>query len=464
MCALALSWATTAAAEPEPWSDDDGLGVPKRHELDGYGFETGAEYRANWLYVNPVDLNGVKHRRASWIEHRLRLDGAVDYEEKVRIIVSVDALDGTLWGDNGTFGTPPSPNSGTRAAATNPNNAKPAIGYVGGDELDPDSYGYVLVPSDPVKIRRAYGEVSTPVGYASHRSSTVSGRNFAVGCRWRRPAQSLRLLQRWRHLRPHLVRHQALEALKPEAERDRSPTAAWWSRRSTTARLPAEIRRFGDDLQSAGGVVRYLQPDPKHQSNLELQGVYAHRWERDFDTDINIVTARAIARVQKLRVGAEGVAILGRTREVSDALSLINNDPIVRQKVKQFGARAVARWDEPAWTAYLEFDFASGRPQSEPRDRADAGVLRRRRQRRAADVRAHPGLRERSLERRRRRTAQAHRRQDLSGRASGQRGVLHERHRNLSAVRLPPARLACCSAAACSRLGRRPAWWIPRKA
>ena len=70
-----------------------------------------------------------------------------------------------MWGDNGTFGTPPSTNSGTRAAATNPNNAKPAIGYVGGDELNPDSYGYVLVPSDPVKVRRAYGELATPIGF-----------------------------------------------------------------------------------------------------------------------------------------------------------------------------------------------------------------------------------------------------------------------------------------------------------
>ncbi|HMR07372.1 MAG TPA: hypothetical protein PKA88_16435 [Polyangiaceae bacterium] len=64
--------------------------------------------------------------------------------------------------------------------------------------------------------------------------------------------------------------------------------------------------------------------------------------------------------MDKFSFGAEGVTIQGRTLEVSDALSLINNDPIVRQRVNQWGARAVARWDEPAWTAYLEFDYASG--------------------------------------------------------------------------------------------------------
>ena len=360
VCALALSWATTAAAEPEPWSDDDGLGKPQRHELDGYGFSTGAEYRANWLYVNPIDLNGVKHRRASWIEHRLRLDGAVDYDEKVRIVVSLDALDGTLWGDNGTFGTPPSTNSGTRAAATNPNNAKPAIGYVGGDELNPDSYGYVLVPSDPVKVRRAYGELATPIGFFRiGRQPSAEGTSLLVADGDGRP-------NRFGYSNAGdtadriLFATKPLEALKPEAERDRSAdrgmvVAAFYDRTASE-----QIRLFGDDLQSAGTMVRYKRPDPKHQSNLELMGIYAYRWEQDFSTSINIFTARAIARIQKLSVGAEGVTILGRTREVSDALSLINNDPIVRQKVQQFGARAVARWDEPTWTAYLEFDFASG--------------------------------------------------------------------------------------------------------
>ncbi len=165
----------------EPWADDDGIAGPTRHEFGDYGLQVGAEYRANWLYVNPVDLNGVKHRRASWVEHRLRLDATVDYDEKVRLVMSFDGLDGTLWGDNGTFGQSPSPNSGTRVAATNPNNAKPGVGYVGGDELDPDSYGYVLVPSDSFKLRRAYGEVVTPVGLLRiGRQPTTEGMSILV--------------------------------------------------------------------------------------------------------------------------------------------------------------------------------------------------------------------------------------------------------------------------------------------
>src|SRR5258706_13653874 len=112
--AAVCTFASAAAADPEPWSEDDGLGVPVRHEFGDTGIELGAEYRSNWLYINPIDLNGTKHRRASWIEHRLRLDSSVDYDEKVRLVISVDALDGTLWGDNGTVGANPTTNSGTR--------------------------------------------------------------------------------------------------------------------------------------------------------------------------------------------------------------------------------------------------------------------------------------------------------------------------------------------------------------
>lgn len=356
-----LSVAAPARAQVvEPWADDDGIAAPTRHEFGDYGLQVGAEYRANWLYVNPVDLNGVKHRRASWVEHRLRLDATVDYDEKVRLVMSFDGLDGTLWGDNGTFGQSPSPNSGTRVAATNPNNAKPSVGYVGGDELDPDSYGYVLVPSDSFKLRRAYGEVVTPVGLLRiGRQPTTEGMSILV-------ADGDGRTNRFGYANAGdttdrvLFVTKPLEGFKDESERDTSRdrglfTGAFYDRGASK-----EIRLFGDDLHGAGMVVRWLDPDPIRRTHLEFQGTYAHRWERFYDTNINIVNLKAVGRLDRLTAGIEGVSIFGRTREVSEALSLINNDPIVRQKVEQFGARAVVRWDEPTWTAYLEGDFATG--------------------------------------------------------------------------------------------------------
>lgn len=357
---LPLCLAATARAQVEPWVDDDGLGTPNRHEFGDYGLQVGAEYRGNWLYVNPIDLNGVKHRRASWIEHRLRLDANVDYDEKVRLVMSFDALDGTLWGDNGTFGVSPSPNSGTRVAATNPNSAKPGVGYVGGDELDPDSYGFVLVPNDSFKVRRAYGEVVTPVGLLRiGRQPTTEGMTILV-------ADGDGRTNRFGYSNAGdstdriLFVTKPLEGLKEESERDTSRERGVFLAGFYDRAASRDVRLFGDDLHGAGGMVRWLDPQPTHGTHLELQGIVAHRWESVYATNITIANLKLAGRIDKLTAGFEGVGILGRTREISEALSLINNDPIVRQKVEQFGARAVVRWDEPTWTAYLEGDFATG--------------------------------------------------------------------------------------------------------
>lgn len=357
---LALGLPAVAHAQVDPWSDDDGLGVPTRHEFGETGVTAGAEYRANWLYVNPVALNGTKHRRASWVEHRLRLDTTLDYDDKVRFTLSLDGLDGTLWGDNGTFGVSPSTNSGTRAAATNPNHAKPGVGYVGGDENDPDSYAYILVPSDPIKVRRAYGELVTPVGlFRIGRQPATEGTALLVADGDGRP-------NRFGYSNAGdtadriLFATKPLEGFKPESERDTSRERGLFLMGFYDRVASTEIRRFRDDLQSAGTVVRFLDPRPTERTHLEIQGTYAHRWEAVYDTNINILSLRASGKLDRLSGGAEGVAIFGATREVSEAMSLIVADIPSRQNVRQWGARSVVRWDEPTWTAYLELDYASG--------------------------------------------------------------------------------------------------------
>src|SRR5690606_11886614 len=93
---------------------------------------------------------------------------------------------------------------------------------------------------------------------------------------------------------------------------------------------------------------------------FQVQGNYSHRWNRQYDTNINIFGLRSIYSIDKFTVGAEGNWITGRTREVSEALALINSDPIIRQRINQWGGRGVVRWDEPEWAAYLEIDYASG--------------------------------------------------------------------------------------------------------
>jgi hypothetical protein len=358
---VALLHASPALGDIEPWAHDDGIPPPTRHQFGETGIETRAEYRAQGLYVNPIALSSVRHRRASWIEHRLRLDVKLDYEEQVALVLSVDALDGVLWGDNGTFGRDPSPNSGTRAAASNPNVTRPRIAYDGrGDEEDPENYGYALVAAEPIKVRRVYGELGTPIGlFRIGRQPTTEGMGLLVadgdGRRNRFGSDGA-----GDSVDRILFATKPLEALVPEAERDRSRERGLFLISFYDRVSQSEIRTFGDDLHGVGGGLRFLDPRPDRHSDLEAAAFYAHRWESTFDTNIHILTARALARVGKLGVGIEGAHINGATREVSEALSLINNDPIVRQDVAQWVARAVVRWDEPIWSAYLELDFASG--------------------------------------------------------------------------------------------------------
>src|SRR5580704_10976153 len=87
----------------EPWSDPDPPAPPRRLVLRDLGFRGGAEYRAQFIYVNPISLNTENARAVSWIEHRLRLDAGGDWRDKIRIVLSADVLDGVLWGDNGQY-------------------------------------------------------------------------------------------------------------------------------------------------------------------------------------------------------------------------------------------------------------------------------------------------------------------------------------------------------------------------
>ena len=75
---------------------------------------------------------------------------------------------------------------------------------------------------------------------------------------------------------------------------------------------------------------------------------------------------RSPASIAWRRVSRD-VYLFGETREVAEALARLRpGDPIRTQRIEQWGARAVVRWDDPTWTAYLEFDFASGDPDPDP--------------------------------------------------------------------------------------------------
>lgn len=378
-----------AAHAVEPWADPDPAEPPSRTAFGDYGVKAGAEYRANWLYVNPISLNTTSQRRVNWVEHRLRLDGAVDYQDKIRLIASADVLDGVLWGDNGTFTQTPSSDRGSNVAARNPNLTTPCMTLQGGDPLKATSYGYGLCEAEPFKMRRLYGEVVTPVGLLrigrqpvtlglGVQASTGDGRTNRFG--FARQGNSVDRI---------LFATKPLEGFKPKEQRDLSANSGFFFITSYERYVTDKVQLFGDDVHQATMALRYAAPTFSVGSDLDALVYGAHRWDQQYGTSINAVGARAMARFGGFYAGFEVAYNHGSTREVGEAYRLIANDPVIDQPIRQLGARAVLRYDyapwaygtvrdttspaskgsavDPLWTAYVEFDYASGDPDPQNR-------------------------------------------------------------------------------------------------
>ncbi len=366
---LALATLGTSARAVEPWSDPDPPAPPERTTLGtgDYGFRSAVEYRAAALYVNPISLNTTQNRNVSWMEHRLRLDGGLDWHDQVRVFVSADALDGVLWGDNGTYGQTPSPIAGANVSTKSPNVTRPCVAFRGGDPLTHDAYGYGLCSQEAITVRRAYGEVVLPFGLLRiGRQPTTIGNaiqgNDGDGRRNRfgfsRVGNSVDRI---------LFGTKPLEAFKPAGRRNTSPNEGAFLFVAYSKLVQDAPNLFGDDLNEWVTGVRLLAPKWSGGTSAEIVAFDAFRWDRQYGTSLHTLGLRAMSRFGDWHAGLEAGANIGSTREVAAAYHAITNDPVVDQPVRQFGARAVVRYDKPAWTAYLEADFASGNEDPQAR-------------------------------------------------------------------------------------------------
>lgn len=384
---LLFAAAPVAAQQEEPWTDPDPPGPPERHALgEDFGFGVGAEYRAQGTYVNPISLNTINERRLGFIEHRLRLDASIDYDEKVRIVTSIDILDGVLWGDNGTVGTDPEPEAGTTVNARSPNEATPCIGYKGGENGDPlkaESYGFVLCDSEIFKVRRLYGDVITPIGLLRVGRQPFTLGYSIQGATGDGRANRFGIARRGTYVDRIAFGTKPLEAFKAEGERDLSLDKGFFVTVLYDHLVSDDLRLVNDDERQVGGAVFYRAKEFPGGKDLEALAYYVHRWSDEHSTNVNIFGGRAISRFGPVFLGLEGAANIGSTREIAEAYKVINNDPVVDQTILQVGARAVARYDwpvvrageekKPGLSAYLEVDYASG--DGDPQARTDLSQM-----------------------------------------------------------------------------------------
>jgi hypothetical protein len=353
----ANAWAT------EPWSDADPVEPPARVPLTGsMGFRGAAEYRASATLIDPLALADTKDRNYGVVEHRLRLDAGIDWEDRVRLYTSTDLLDGVLWGDNGTRDDKVPTTSGAKVATINPNSAGPCIALKpGASPTEPTSYRYGLCSADPVYVRRLYGDVLTPIGlFRIGRQAFTEGASITVND------------GDGRHNRFGFARHgnsvdralfatKPLELIKPAAERDTSEGRGAFLIFAYDRLVGDDPMRFGDDLHGWISAVRWLEPTHRLGGDFEAQLYHAYRFRSDNDTEVSIVGGRLMSKLgSDWHAGIEAAVVEGTTREVANAYRVVTNDPALKQDVHQLGARAVVRYDRPLYTLYLEGDYASG--------------------------------------------------------------------------------------------------------
>ena len=353
-----------SASATEPWSDPDPPAPPTRITLtpeSHIGFRGAAEYRVNALAISPLDLQSTTNQDLQIIEQRLRLDGAVDYDDKVHIVTSADLLDGVLWGDNGTLGSSPEPTSGAAVTTDNPNLSTACITLKPGAPVtEATSYHYGLCAADPVFIRHAYGDVLTPVGLLRiGRQAMTDGASIAVNDGDGRKNR-FGVADRGNSTDRILFATKPLEAFKRPSRRDLTLDKGFFVILAYDRLVTNDPMQYADDLHNAIAALRYKAPRLGQARDFEAQTFYAYRFSSDYSTQVSAFGGKLAARVGDFTLGGETTAVLGSTTEVSQALAFINDDPAVAQTVRAIGARGVARWDKKVVTLYMETDYASG--------------------------------------------------------------------------------------------------------
>ena len=339
-------------------------------------FQVGAEYRARVLRINPLDLSGLQAANLGWGEQRLRLDITMARRGVAALFLQMDLLDGVLFGDNGSFGRPPTISSGLGVSSKQANRAGWRIGLIpGGDPFDVRSYVPELREIEPLRINYAYGEVLLPFGFLRFGRQPIgdignisindgrSGRN-RWGVSWYHQSADRFLFGT--KLSEVFKRIICGSQYKVDASFDRGLFIGL----AYDFLVQDEIYRSTDDLQQVavqldwkvkGGSLAGLK---LHE--FRLTGTLSYRWEKRYETSIFALPLRLRARLGPFRLAADFTYFAGSTRELSAGFSELTGRPVVDQTIAAYGARVVLEGKIGRFTIVGEWAFASGDEDPRP--------------------------------------------------------------------------------------------------
>lgn len=341
-------------------------------------FQAAAEYRVDTTFIDPMELGGTAVRDAMWTEQRLRTDVAVRRGGVAELHFQADLLGGVLFGDNGTFGRDPEPNSGIAVASKRPNTTSWQVGLPpGGDPLDPDAYVPVLRGVDALVVNHAYADVFLPVGLLRlGRQPLAYGANLT--------AHDGSRINRWGMSRFSDSVDRALFATKldqiygaitqgaahvPDPSPDRGLALAvfhdWISQR--------DVGDAGDDARQVGMALQWRRTSADwfcaEWSELFASAAAIRFTDDGFDTDAWGFPFKARARIGPFTGEAQLMLLSGETREVSEGFATLTGADPRLQAVSAAGAQLLLDWDFGRATVTLEFDYASG--DDDPRPQTD---------------------------------------------------------------------------------------------
>jgi hypothetical protein len=357
---LLAGMSTCVLARAELWSDDDPATGGAKMALSDYDLELQAEYRAIGWHTNALDLG---EQKVSLLEHRLRLEAALTDPSDLGLVVSADLADSVLWGTKSALAGDPAWWFGERGGLW-----RAGVGYLGtGDRRDPDSYGLVSLSAEPLVLRRLYGHVPTPVGvFRLGRQPVAEGHSILYADGQGRPNRfghgGIGVFADGLSLTSNLGA--GLDSLAQVAA-DRGVSITTYLYRLATG-SPALAE---DDVTLGGIRLRLVAPLPNTDQYFDALAEATYGWCARFGTETATLRAGLELRSAEFGTAGETVYVTGQSDEIASFWAALTGEPPTRQRLEQWGARVVARWDEPVWTAYLELDYASsdGNPSAESR-------------------------------------------------------------------------------------------------
>jgi hypothetical protein len=364
-----LIFSTTTALAVLLLAPRAGAQSPPKPEL----LRLDAEYRVATQLVDPFELSGIQVTDAAWTEQRLRLDLTLT-RDPVTLHLQADLLDGVLFGDNGTYGQDPSPNSGVALATKRPNSTSWIVGLrPGADPLDPDSYIPVLRGVDPVVINHAYADVALPFGLLRvGRQPLVYGANLTghEGTR----------INRWGVSRFSDSVDRVLFATKLDAIYE-SITKGGHAKLDTSLERGVFLAGFydwlaqgvigdgSDETRQIGVALQFRRPRLGPLRDIFLSANAVHIGDPRFATDAWGFPMRADFRVGPVGATFMLMLISGESREISEGFATLNGTVAQIQGIHALGGQALVDVDVGPLTFTAEFDYASG--DDDPRPSTD---------------------------------------------------------------------------------------------